>query len=753
MKGIQYNNSSSKNHISVFLFMKMTKNCEHLQYKQRSMKILTTLLLLCFAIHITAQTTISGTVTTKKNIPIINANVYLENTYDGATTNAEGKFSFTTSETGSVTLVISYLAYKTYKQTATVDSLKNLSIILYVDINTLDAVELSAGSFQAGDNTKVAVMSALDVVTTAGVAGDFIGALQTLPGTTTVGEDGRLFVRGGTAEETQVFIDGLQVFKPYTPTANNTPTRGRYSPFLFDGITFSTGGYSAEYGNALSSILLLNTIDEPKQNETDFSFMSLGGGIGHTKKWKKDALTINAAYINLAPYNKLVPDNNVWNKLPESIAGEAVYRHTTKKGLFKLYTAFDRIRFDVSQENINFENLVRLNLTNNNWYTNASYEGSVGSITKLTTGVSYSNSDVKIGLDAGDVTNKEQSFHVKTKLKHTFSNMFKLSYGAEVMSTIFNENGTANNNDNFTYKFTNTMSAAFAEADVFFSSDFAGKFGIRGTYNELFDTYSVAPRISLAYKFNKRSQVSLAYGNFYQAPQNNELKIEQDLDLQMATHYILNYQYKKNNQLFRAELFYKKYDNLVQYESEFNQPSSNFNNNGFGYASGLDLFWKDTRNIKNLQYWVSYSYLDTKRKFQDYSNEVMPSYATKHNASLVAKYWVSSLRSQVGMTYNYASGRPFNNPNSNTFMDGRTKSYNNVSFNWSYLISQQKILFISASNLLGFKNKFGYNYSNTPDVNGMFNRQAIVPSSDRFFFVGFFWTISDDKTKNQLDNL
>ena len=123
---------------------------------------------------------------------------------------------------------------------------------------------------------------------------------------------------------------------------------------------------------------------------------------------------------------------------------------------------------------------------------------------------------------------------------------------------------------------------------------------------------------------------------------------------------------------------------MIQYDSEFNQPIRNLNTSGFGYASGLDLFWKDTRNIKNLQYWISYSYLDTKRKFQDYTAEVMPNYATKHNASLVTKYWISNLRSQVGMTYNFASGRPYNNPNSTNFMDGRTKSYNNISFKWSY---------------------------------------------------------------------
>src|SRR5690606_6849263 len=133
--------------------------------------------------------------------------------------------------------------------------------------------------------------------------GDIVGAFQTLPGTSTVAEDGRLFVRGGDATETQIFIDGIRVFTPYSPTPNNVPTRGRYSPFLFDGITFSTGGYSAEYGQALSSVLLLNTIDEPTQNSTNIGVMSVGGGLGHTKKWEKSSLSLNTSYINLAPYN------------------------------------------------------------------------------------------------------------------------------------------------------------------------------------------------------------------------------------------------------------------------------------------------------------------------------------------------------------------------------------------------------------------------------------------------------------------
>lgn len=163
-----------------------------------------------------------------------------------------------------------------------VSSMKDLKIKLKEDVNALDAVVLSAGTFQAGDNSKVNALKPLDVVTTASALGDFVGALQTLPGTATVAEDGRLFVRGGEAEETQIFIDGIRVFTPYSPTTNNTPTRGRYSPFLFDGITFSTGGYSAEYGQALSSVLLLNTIDEPDQEKTDIGIMTVGGTLGNT---------------------------------------------------------------------------------------------------------------------------------------------------------------------------------------------------------------------------------------------------------------------------------------------------------------------------------------------------------------------------------------------------------------------------------------------------------------------------------------
>ena len=263
-----------------------------------------------------AQSTISGTITDSNSKPIEGANIYLEGTYDGASSDANGKFSFETSETGTQNLLVSMISFDTYMQAGNVAYLKDLNIELTEAINQLTGVTLTAGTFGAGDNSKVSVLKPLDIVTTAGAAGDFVAALQTLPGTSTVSEDGRLFVRGGAAGETKVFIDGLRVFQPFNATANNIPTRGRFSPFLFKGITFSTGGYSAEYGQALSSVLLLNTTDVPEQEKTDISIMSVGGGVGHTEIWGDQSLSINTSYINLAPYQALIPNNQGarWNK-------------------------------------------------------------------------------------------------------------------------------------------------------------------------------------------------------------------------------------------------------------------------------------------------------------------------------------------------------------------------------------------------------------------------------------------------------
>lgn len=705
-------------------------------------------------ISLVAQTTVSGTVTDKKGTPIIGANVYLDGTYDGASTNEKGEFSFSTKEKGLQTLMVSFISYETFTLTADVKTFKKLIIKIREDVNTLDAVSINAGTFEAGDNAKVTALKPLDVVTTAGALGDFVGALQTLPGTSNVSEDGRLFVRGGDAEETQIFIDGIRVFTPFSPSPNNIPTRGRFSPFLFKGITFSTGGYSAEYGQALSSVLLLNSIDEPLEERTDLSFMTVGLGVGNTQIWEKNSLSVNASYINLAPYQAAFPDNNEWHKPVQSLGTEMIFRQKMKNdGMLKVYGAFSFSDLELTQEDINLPDGLRFGLKNRNIYLNTSYKGFLPNDWTVLTGISFANDHSDIKIEADDITGIENSAHFKVKLKKNVNNRFKLNFGAEYFMTDFKEDYKSAINGDFTSGFHNNIFAAYAEADVFFSKKLASKVGVRTEHSELLNEFSVSPRVSLAYKAGKNGQFSVAYGQFYQNPKKDYLKFNTEFKAENTAHYIANYQYVKDKQIFRVEAYYKDYNDLVKYDTNFSLPTSNYTNNGFGYAKGLDVFWRDNKSFKNTDYWVSYSLIDTKRNYKNYNQSATPNFVAKHNLSVVVKHFVTEWKSQFGLSYNFASGRNYTDPNLGGFLNQQTKSYNAINANWAYLISPQKIFYVSVSNVLGTKNINGYQFADQPNLNGSFDSRTITPAADRFFFVGFFWTISSNKKNNQLQNL
>ncbi|MDR7371256.1 TonB-dependent receptor [Flavobacterium aquidurense] len=718
-------------------------------------KLFFTIALLFFTAFIFAQNTISGKVVDEKGKPVPGANIYIDGTYDGATSSETGEFSFETAATGNQFLVVTVLIYDAYRKEIDVANFKDQIIKMRENVNALDAVVITAGNLESGDKARVSVLKPLDILTTAGSAGNIVAALQTLPGTQTVGEDGRLFVRGGEASETQTFVDGIRVAQPYGATTNNLPTRSRFSPMLFSGIAFSTGGYSAEYGEALSSVLLLNTEDEADHNKTDIGLMTVGLSLGNTQKWKKSSLSVNMAYINLAPYQAVIPQNVDWNSPYQSLGGETVYRYNFTNGIFKLYASFDSERFDLNQKNINFENPIRTDLNNNNFYLNSSYKGTIGPGWQLTSGISYGYSKNKTKYNISDIDTEENAAQLKLKLSKKISNHFKLSFGTDYFITKYTENFNDNVSVQATNGYDSNIAAFYTEGDISFSKNLAAKVGFRLSNNSLLEETNIAPRASIAYKVSKSSQFSFAYGDFSQTPVVDYIKFSKyhQFESEKAQHYILNYQFTKPGQTFRAEAYYKDYSNLVQYNSRDIAYNSVFNNNGSGYAKGLDIFWRDSNLYKNLEYWISYSYIDSERLYKNFPTTATPNFIANHNLSIVTKYFITDWKSQVGFTNSFSTGRPYNDPNKTQFMSEKTKTYNSLSFNWAYLLTTQKILYFSVSNLLGSQNVFGYDYAKLPDANGVYQRQAVVPTADRFFFVGFFWTISQNKSENQLKNL
>jgi len=715
-------------------------------------KAIFTLFLFIIAQWSFAQNEISGMVTDKGSQPIIGAALFIEGTYDGGVTDIEGRFSFTTSETGEIKLAISYLGYESKSMVLKIADGNGLVVKLRESAMSLDAVEISASTFKAGDNSKVAVLKPLDIVTTAGSMGDVIAAMQTLPGTQSNSEDGRLFIRGGEARETTIYIDGLKVFSPYTRTIGGTPSRGRYSPFLFKGVSFSTGGYSAAYGQALSGILDMKTIDDPKDTETNISIMTLGAGVGHTQKWGNQSISVSGSYFDLSPYTWLFPSRANWVDPYRGFSGEAVYRYKTKNGLLKSYFAGDIGSFKLNSEDIDTNEDVLIGIDNSNIYSNTSYNGILTESTSIFTGLSigYNHDDLEIDEDINLKSNLK-GLNTRVSLKTILNGHFIVNYGVDFVhqnDEIDNQFRGYNDLDNV----ARNLYGGFIESDYYFSKDLAIKTGLRAEYNDLLGETSFDPRITIAQKISKNGQLSAAVGRFTQEVDNSFLFNDRNLAQEQSSHYLLNYNYKKDKQIVRLEAYYKGYKNLLTYDNE-DEFASNTGNNGEGNAYGIDVFWRANQIIKNVDFWVSYSWLEHKRKYRNFPVEATPQFSTDHNLSLVSKIWMPSLKSQLGVTYRMASGRPYENPNTAGFLNERAKVFNNISLSWAYLISQQKILFLSVSNAPGFNNEFGYEYGRMKGSDGLYPSRVIRPNDDQFFFVGFFVTLSPNKMKNQLDNL
>ena len=361
------------------------------------------------------------------------------------------------------------------------------------------------------------------------------------------------------------------------------------------------------------------------------------------------------------------------------------------------------------------------------------------------------------------VINKAQYAQARMVLEKKLKGINTLRFGAEYLYSEEKTTYTLFNGNHFDESVKENMKAAFAETDFYITNNIAAKLGARAEHTDILDKWNLAPRVSLAYKFRDESQASVAYGIFYQNPERKYLPAANTggLDFARASHYILQYQKLSNNRVLRAELFYKHYENLYKTSTGPTGRDVAANNNGYGYARGFELFWRDKKSIRNFDYWVTYSFLDTKRDFLNYPTEIQPSFAATHTASLVMKKFVLPWKTGFNASYSFASGRPYynlkydNGTGKYLIADqGKTINYNSLGFSLNYLPNLGKtntktfiVWVLSVTNVLGQDQVFGYNYSN---LNG--RKVPVTPASRRFVYVGCFISFGIDRTQDAINN-
>ncbi len=716
-----------------------------------------TLVFLFFAVALQAQTTLRGTVKDKHGEPLTGANVFLKGTYDGISVDAEGNFSFTTQETGAKTLMVTFIGFDSLSKPLILGgsiSTLNFDVVLKISAASLGEVVITAGTFEAGSEKKLTVLKSVDIAMTAGANADIVGALNTLPGSTRNGESGQLLVRGGAAYETRTFFDGMFVQNPYSATAASLPARNRFSPFLFKGTSFAAGGYSAEYGQALSSALILNTNDIEGQTQTGFTLFTVGVGASHQHRFKKSSVAVTANYNNLKPYFLLMKQKVDFVKTPQNGNVEVNIKNKIgENGIWKIYANVSKSQMGVNYAtNGNETEKTPLLLGGNNLYLNTSYRNIIFKDWTLFVGAAYTNNKDVLKQNF-NLTTQEQSAQVRATLTKEFSTVLKLKTGVEYLHNDFDENISKSDAQNtllrYQTKRIENYVAAFSEADLRITDHWVARIGVRGENSKLLSRSNVAPRISAAYLLGKTSQIAAAFGQFYQTPENTVLRTTTDLNFEKSNHYMINYMKVSEGYTFRAETYYKTYQDLVKTNTILP------NNSGSGYARGIDLFFRDTKSIRNGDYYVSYSWLDTKRDARNFPTLARPTFAAKHNFNVVYKHWISAWSTLVGATYSFQSGRPFNDPNTTDFNGGRTPQYHDLSMNLVYLTNIKgnfTAVWASVTNVLGNEQVFGYRYNSVRDSDGKFGATPVTPPAKRMIIVGLIYTIGQKFTKNKNNN-
>jgi hypothetical protein len=203
----------------------------------------------------------------KTGEPVIGCNVYLDGTTLGSATDVNGFFSITKVPPKKYTLVASAVSYKKFTKEVTIEADRIINDKIYVEeqVEDIGEVVISGERQEMKTQIQTSVVKVtpkqMEKIPTIGSEPDLAQYLQVLPGVIFTGDQGgQLYIRGGAPIQNKVLLDGMIVYNPFHSI-------GLFSVFDTDIIKMAdvyTGGFGANYGGRISSIMDITTRDGNK---------------------------------------------------------------------------------------------------------------------------------------------------------------------------------------------------------------------------------------------------------------------------------------------------------------------------------------------------------------------------------------------------------------------------------------------------------------------------------------------------------
>ena len=659
----------------------------------------------------------------------IYTNVQLKGTSYGATTDLNGFYSISKVPVGTYTLMATFVGYDTISAEVTVKEGDIITKKLYLkkSVKELQEVEVSAEKQENKTDVKISVTKItpreMKQVPTIGGEPDLAQYLQVLPGVVFTGDQGgQLYIRGGSPVQNKVLLDGMVVYNPF----HSIGLFSVFDPDIIRGVDVYTGGFNAQYGGRISSIMDITTRDGNKKR--------LSGKFG--------ANTFSSKLILEGPIKKL--DEESGGSSSFILAGKTSYMQQSSKVFYKYINEnglpynFNDLYGKISLNNTSGSkiNLFGFHFTDNvdysdisqlQWKANGAGANFVivpaASSVLLDITAAYSN--YKIALD--EVNKKQRSssingFNIGLNFSY-FLGKSEIQYGFEVQgfSTDFDFYNAVNRA--ISQVENTTELGGFLRCKIV-----AGKFvvepGVRSNYYASLSEISLEPRMGMKYNLSDKVRLKAAGGMYTQ----NLLSASSDRDvvnlfygflsgsenlpetfngkdvtskLQSANHAIAGIEIDLPKHLsLNVEAYIKDFGQLENLNRDklFEDIGENSSKPDAvkkdfiiedGTSKGVDLLLK--YDYRRIYFWAVYSlgYVNRYDGIRSYT----PHFDRRHNINLVAAYtFGKKLQWEVNARWNFGSGFPFTRQagfyEQITFYDGLNTDYTTYNGNLGILYGE-----------------------------------------------------------------
>jgi len=612
-----------------------------------------------------AAATVTGTVVDRAGAPIEYATVAVPALQRGTVTDAGGRFRLDLPD-GRHELTIAQIGYE--KRRLAVDATGSpapLRVVLAEEPVPVAQVNVTASSFGKAGEVEGAVVRRMDIYTTPGGAADIFQSLRALPGINAPNEGAALYVRGGDPRETLVRLDGGTIGHPYHFEGASGGLFSSLDTYMIKSAFFSSGGFGAKYGGALSGVLDIETQDPLNLRTVSVGANMAGGQVSGTWALVPDRLSLIGSFRRMSPVllNRLYGSASDYRATPwsQDIMQRLQYRYSPT-GRTSLTWVETGSGADLSVEHLNRTSDVSQEGRNRLVAWNAQ-DVVLGRVAlRAHAAVQHYRRDVAFG--PSDIAQRERNAQVNVDAVWPMGTRHELSFGAnlEHLDTEYRGTTVADSTDYGSGAPLRDLGIRVRVAHPgFYLEDKMRLVGtLYATAGARFDrasrpgVWTADPRAGLALVIGDHQTVRVATGRYHQLAdpaQMDPVYGNPDLRPLRAEHVIAGYEWSSQFGTVRLEAFRKDYHGLATQDA-----ATFYANGGHGYARGVDVFVQGT--YERLSGWLSYGWLDSKRMEGDDPRQVPSSYGVPHSLTLVGKYQATS-KIQLGAKLNVASGRPW----------------------------------------------------------------------------------------------